>query len=181
MWIFGGEVKKVVSDMYQCKTCEKWFPNPEWLKIHNRMYLGDTTHEDKEKNSLVEWLEFHTGWWTNPTTKEDYFEVKEWIEKIDPNDSEYRKISLNFMQFGLDMKSLKDITFDREDINAIVTEHNSNLDGLYTSKIWEKIVALRQIATEGKDSVPDRLVGGIRDEPTTFPKRMGRDYQNTLG
>ncbi len=158
MWIFGGEVKKVVSDTYQCKTCEKWFPNPEWLKTHNRMYLGDTTHEDKEKNSLVEWLEFHTGGWTNPITKEDYFEVKEWIEKIDSNDPEYRKISLNFMKIGLDMEILKDATFDREDITAIVTEHNSNLDELYTSIIWEKIVAERQIA--GKDSAPDRLVGG---------------------
>ena len=145
MWIFGGEVKKVVSDKYQCKTCEKWFPNPEWLKIHNRMYLGDTTHEDKEKDSLVEWLEFHTGKWTNPTTEEDYFKVKEWIEKIDSTDPEYRKISLNFMQIGLDMKILKDATFDREDINTIVTEHNSNLDELYTSKIWGKIVALRQL------------------------------------
>ena len=153
-------IKKDVSDTYQCKTCEKWFPNPEWLKIHNRMYLGDTTHEDKEKDSLVEWLKFNTGGWTNPATVEDYFEVKEWIEKIDPNDPEYRKISLNFMQIGLDMKILKDIEdpFDREDINAIVAEHNSNLDELYISKIWGKIVALRQIA--GKDSVPYQLVGG---------------------
>ena len=43
------------------------------------------------------------------------------------------------------MKILKDDTFDREDINTIVTEHNSNLDELYTSKIWGKIVALRQL------------------------------------
>ena len=152
--------KKDVSDTYQCKTCKKWFPNPAWLKTHNRMYLGDTTHEDKEKDSLVEWLEFHTsynlaGGWTNPTTVEDYFEVKEWIEKIDPNDSEYRKISLNFMQMALDMKILKDTEdpFDREDINAIVTEHNSNLDELYTSKIWEKIGALRQLDRSLRDPI----------------------------
>ena len=69
------------------------------------------------------------------------------------------------MNIVLNMKIHKKPKFDREDINAIVTKHNSNLDELYTFKIWEKIVALRQIATEGEDSVPDRLVGGIRDEP----------------
>ena len=47
------------------------------------------------------------------------------------------------MNLGVDMQLLKDNTFDREDINGIVTEHNSNLDELYSSKIWEKIIALQ--------------------------------------
>ena len=42
-------VKKDVSGQCPCKTCKIWFPSPEWLKTHNRMYLGDTIHEDKEK------------------------------------------------------------------------------------------------------------------------------------
>ena len=125
---------------YQCETCKKWFPSLEWLKPHQRIYSEDTPHEDKAKDGLVEWLETHTGKWNK---KEDFFEVKDWIEKIDPSDPEYRKISTNFMEHGVDMKILKDVDFNREHINEMVTDHNAKLDDLYTSKIWEKILNLR--------------------------------------
>ena len=95
---------------YQCETCKKWFPSSEWLKTHQRIYSEDTPHEDKAKDGLVEWLETHTGKWNK---KEDFFEVKDWIEKIAPHDPEYRNISINFT----------------------VTDHNAKLDDLYTNLI----------------------------------------------
>lgn len=128
---------------YQCDTCKKWFPSPGWLKTHHRIYPEAGPHEDKEKDSLVEWLELNTGRWNE---KEDFFEVKEWIENIDPHDPEYKHIAINFMNFGVDMNLLKDTTFERKDINTLVTAHNSKLDELYIYKIWEKILVVRSIA-----------------------------------
>ncbi len=126
---------------YQCTTCKKEFPSLEWLKTHRRIYLKDGPHEDKAKDSLVEWLETHTGIWNK---KEDFFEVQDWIEKIDPDDPEYRSISITFMTLGVDMEFLQnDTLLDREDINMLVTDHNSKLDALYSSKVWEKILILR--------------------------------------
>ena len=89
----------------------------------------------------MEWLETHTGIWNK---KEDFFEVQDWIEKIDPDDPEYRSISITFMTLGVDMEFLQnDTLLDREDINMLVTDHNSKLDALYSSKVWEKILILR--------------------------------------
>jgi len=123
---------------YQCETCKNWFPSSEWLKTHQRIYFGEETHKDEEKDSLVDWLEQ----WNN---KEALFEVKNWIEEIDPDDPGYRNISIIFIQYGIDMEMLKDKTlFNREHINDIVIKYDSKLDSLYTSKIWEKILILRE-------------------------------------
>ena len=131
---------------YNCTTCKKHFATAEYLTTHKRMFTGDKTHENEEKDGLVDWLEKYHRKGQPFAQKEDFFEVKDWIENIDPNDPEYRKISTTFMQYGIGMDLLKDNTvFNRDHINELVTEHNPKLDELYISKIWEKILILQQV------------------------------------
>ena len=130
---------------YQCNICKKGFKTAEHLTTHEYMYAGDKTHEDEAKDKLVEWLEKYHRKGQPFAQKEAFFEVKDWIEKTDPNDPEYRNISTIFMQYGIDMELLKDKTgLNREHITELVTEANPKLDDLYISKIWKKILILRQ-------------------------------------
>lgn len=128
-----------------CDACGQGFPSAASLITHKRMYAGGAPHKDAAKDSLVEWLEKYHRKGQRFAQRESFFEVKDWIEKTDPKDPEYSNISTTFMQYGIDMEILKDKTvFKRKDIRGLVTDHNSALDDLYTSKIWGKICILRQ-------------------------------------
>ena len=128
----------------ECNTCKKGFKTAEHLTTHERMYAGDKIHEDEEKDKLVEWLEKYHRKGQPFAQKENFFEVKDWIEKIDPADPEYRNLSTIFMQYGITIELLKDTELNREHITELITDHNQKLDDSYTSKIWEKILILRQ-------------------------------------
>lgn len=128
----------------ECNTCKKGFKTAEHLTTHERMYDGDKTHEDEEKDKLVEWLEKYHRKGQPFAQKENFFEVKDWIEKTDPDDPEYRNLSTIFMQYGITIELLKDTELNREHITELITDHNPKLDDSYTSKIWEKILILRQ-------------------------------------